>query len=101
MAPQHKFHLLVFLMEMRRVPSEVRTEYLYKISINFSLQWLCYGPKGQTPACRHEGFVVDKVVMEQVFLRVLRFSPVSSFPPKLHTHLRLHVAVTRWLTDEA
>jgi hypothetical protein len=31
----------------------------------------------------------------QVFLRVLRFSPANILPPVLHTHLHLHVAVTR------
>jgi len=32
----------------------------------------------------HVGFVVDKVVQGEVFLRVLRFSLGSIFPPKLH-----------------
>jgi branched-subunit amino acid transport protein len=35
-------------------------------------------------------FVVDKVVLGQVFLQVLRFSPVSIIPLMLHTHLHLH-----------
>jgi hypothetical protein len=30
------------------------------------------------------GFVVDKVAVGQVFLRVLPFSPVSFIPPVLH-----------------
>jgi hypothetical protein len=30
------------------------------------------------------GFVVDKVALEQVFPRVLRFSPVNFIPPVLH-----------------
>jgi hypothetical protein len=30
------------------------------------------------------GFVVDKVSLGQVFLRVLRFSPVNFIPPVLH-----------------
>jgi hypothetical protein len=34
----------------------------------------------------HLGFVVDKVALGQVFLRVLRFSPVSIIPPLLHIH---------------
>jgi len=42
------------------------------------------------PAYRREGFVM---AMEQVFLRVFRFSPVSTFPPILHTHLYLHVVL--------
>jgi hypothetical protein len=29
------------------------------------------------------GFVVDKVALGQVFLRVLRFSPVDIIPPSL------------------
>ena len=29
------------------------------------------------------------------FVRVLRFAPVSIIPPVLHTHLHLHVAVSR------
>jgi hypothetical protein len=33
------------------------------------------------------GFVVDKVALGQVFLRVLQFSPVSIIPPLLHIHL--------------
>jgi hypothetical protein len=34
------------------------------------------------------GISQDKVVLTQVFLRVLRFSPVSMIPPVLHTHLQ-------------
>jgi hypothetical protein len=33
------------------------------------------------PRSVHVGFVVDKVALGQVFLRVLRFSPVSIVPP--------------------
>jgi hypothetical protein len=32
----------------------------------------------------HVGFVVDKVTLGQVFLQVLRFSPVNFIPPVLH-----------------
>jgi hypothetical protein len=35
----------------------------------------------------HVGFVVDKVALGQVFLRVLRFSPVNIIPPLLHIYL--------------
>jgi hypothetical protein len=38
---------------------------------------------------------VDKVLLGKGFLLVLRFSPVIIIPPMLHTHLRLHVALTR------
>jgi len=33
----------------------------------------------------HVGFVVDKVVMGRVLLRVLRFLPVSVIPPIIYT----------------
>ena len=39
--------------------------------------------------------MVRKVVMKQVFLRVLWFSSVNIIPPMLHTHLHLHAALTR------
>jgi hypothetical protein len=39
------------------------------------------------PESIHVGFVVDKVALGQVFLRVLRFSPVTIIPPLLHIHL--------------
>jgi hypothetical protein len=36
------------------------------------------------PGSVHVGFVVDKVVLGQVFPRVLRFSLVNVIPPVLH-----------------
>jgi hypothetical protein len=39
---------------------------------------------GFHPGSVHVGFVVDKVVLGRVFLRVLRFSPVSVIPLVLH-----------------
>ena len=39
--------------------------------------------------------VMDKVALGQGFFRVLRFYPVNIIPPILHTHLHLHVALTR------
>ena len=37
----------------------------------------------------HEIFLVNKLLLRLVFLRVLRFSPISIIPPLLHTHLDL------------
>jgi hypothetical protein len=34
----------------------------------------------------HVGFVVDLVVLGQIFLRILRYSPVNIIPPLLHIH---------------
>ena len=39
---------------------------------------------GFDPESVHVGFVVDEVALWQVFLRVLRFSPVSFIPLVLH-----------------
>jgi hypothetical protein len=39
---------------------------------------------GFDPGSVHVGFVVDKVVLGQVFPRVLRFSPVNFIPSVLH-----------------
>jgi hypothetical protein len=50
---------------------------------------------GFDPGSVNVGFVVDEVALGQVFLLVLRFSPVSIILLVLHTHLHLHVAFTR------
>jgi hypothetical protein len=48
--------------------------------------------RSQSPNVR---VVLDKVALGQGFLRQLRRSPVSIFPPTLHNHFHLHVALTR------
>jgi hypothetical protein len=35
----------------------------------------------------HVGFVTGKVALGQVFIRVIRFSPVNIIPPLLHIHI--------------
>jgi hypothetical protein len=44
---------------------------------------------GFEPRTLHLGFVVDKVALEQVFLRVSGFSQVSTIPPGFHPQLHL------------
>jgi len=39
--------------------------------------------------------VVDKVTVQQVLLRAVRFSLVSIIPPVLHNQLRVHATVTK------
>jgi len=39
-------------------------------------------------------FVVDKLALGQVFLQVLRFSPISIIPLTLHNHLHLNTKET-------
>jgi len=40
-------------------------------------------------------FVLGKVAMGRVFLRVRPFPPVSTIPALLHTHLHLYVVFNR------
>jgi hypothetical protein len=42
------------------------------------------GGPGSMPGSVHVGFVMHKVALEQVFLRVISFSAVSFIPPALH-----------------
>jgi hypothetical protein len=48
------------------------------------LRRLVAGLSPRRPASVHVGFVVDKVALGQVFLRVLRIFPVNFIPPVLH-----------------
>jgi hypothetical protein len=51
------------------------------------LRWLVAGLSPRRPGFAlgsiHVGFVADKVALVQVFLRVLRLSPVNIIPPSL------------------
>jgi hypothetical protein len=51
--------------------------------------------KSLNPRSDYVRSVVGKVAMGQVFLRELPFFLVSIIPPVLHTHLHLHVAITK------
>ena len=42
------------------------------------------------PRSVHVRFMVDKVVLGRVFLRIRRYFPVSIIPPILHYHSRVH-----------
>jgi hypothetical protein len=46
---------------------------------------------GFAPRSIHVGFVMDKVALGQVFLRVLRFSPVNIIPPHSTVALQTHI----------
>lgn len=43
----------------------------------------------------HERLSVEEVAMGQFSIRVLRISPVIIIPSMFHTHLLVHVALTR------
>jgi hypothetical protein len=49
---------------------------------------------GLDPRTVNVRYVVDKVAFGRVFLRVLRFLPVTVISPVLHSHLHLRVALT-------
>jgi hypothetical protein len=52
------------------------------------------------PSLVHVGFVVDKVALEQGFLRVLQFSSVSIIPPLFDIHLSPSHEVCDALTEQ-
>jgi hypothetical protein len=58
------------------------------------------GPEFDLPSI-HVRFLVDNVVVGQVFLRILRFSLVDIIPPMLHTHLNLHVTLEGRINGES
>jgi hypothetical protein len=43
----------------------------------------------------HMGFVVDKVTVGQVFLRVHQYPSVSTIPTALHTQVHLNITVIK------
>jgi len=47
------------------------------------------------PKSTYGTFLVDKVALGRILLRVLRFYPLGIIPTKLHTQLHLRVAVNR------
>jgi hypothetical protein len=42
---------------------------------------------GFAPGSVYVGFVVDRAALVQVFIRVLRYSPVNIIPPRFHTYV--------------
>jgi len=80
----------------------LRTKFRRIIYMNFSTQSCTMARRfvaglsmrrfGFGPRSVHVRFVVDMVVLGQVFLRVLRYSPVSTILPMFHIHL--HVTLT-------
>jgi hypothetical protein len=52
---------------------------------------------GLIPKLEHVGFVADKVVLGQIFLRILQFSAVTVMPLLLHTQAYVyHRYYTEW-----
>ena len=97
-------HGLVFLTENVCVYWAVRSKSLTKIRVKFSLLRPYHGSRRQLRASHRGGpgsmtnqsrwdLWYEKVALGQVFVHVLRFSPISVIPQMLHTHLQ--VALTR------
>jgi hypothetical protein len=92
-------------MDKQPVLCAVGSENLYSLSYTNSrlalpcLRQLVAGLSlrrpGFEPGLFYVRFVVDKVALEQVFIQAFRFSLVYIIPKMLHTHLHLHVAITR------
>jgi hypothetical protein len=59
---------------------------VWNLVSHFSLWHFSQRRLGFSPRVVCMGFVGDKTVLGQIFLRVLRFSPVNIIPPLLHIH---------------
>jgi hypothetical protein len=83
------------------VSCEAGTTLLYVTYTNFSRcrPWHDSGlsPRslGFDPGPVHVRYAVDRLALWQVFLPILRFSPVSIVPPMLHTRLHLNTTLIR------
>jgi hypothetical protein len=71
------------LIEGQNVTSNIleAIPWLRQLVTSLSLQRLRFHPR-----LPYVGFVVDKVALEQVFLQLLQFSPVSNIPSILHDY---------------
>jgi hypothetical protein len=49
----------------------------------------------------HTGFMADKAVLGQAFLRLLQVSLVSIIPPMLHIHLRNISGISNWPVSDS
>jgi len=75
----------VFITDRECVYCAIRTGYLTIINFNFSLRRASrQNPTAEAEAQSHVRLAVDEVALGQVFLRVLRLSSFSTFPPLLH-----------------
>jgi hypothetical protein len=86
---KNRIHVVNCLVSLIRKITTSKTHFQ---PINRSLGvWYNYArisPRrpGFAPRAVHMGFVVDKAALRQVFLRVLRFSPVNTIPPLIDIH---------------
>jgi hypothetical protein len=68
----------------------VSKKYLYAELAMPKLRWLVTDLSLQIPQSNpravHVGFVVDRMVQEQIFLKALQFCPVNKILSVLHNH---------------
>jgi len=83
--------VLNFLETRRRSPGRA----MVKAANHQSLTTVWGGGSRFDPGPVHVRFVVAKMALRQVSLRVLRFSPACSIPPIHQTYLHLQVTHTR------
>ena len=95
----YNVHWLVFITQTQCVYCAVRTGSLTVIHVSISLALL--SGRAMAPAVSPRLLTAKFQVLDlcwaqgQVSLPVLRFSPVCTVPPVLHTHLHLHAGLTR------
>lgn len=85
------------LLDTHFVYCAERTEFRRQVKC-VSIFWLFSGLSSWMPVFDPRLlhiFVVDRVALEQVSVRVFWYSSFRIIPPMLHTHLKLHVVLTR------
>jgi hypothetical protein len=93
----YRINWLVCITETECVYCAVRTEYLNIIQKKRTL----FLKSRIDPRPVFVRFVVDRLAMRQVSIRILRFPPASIIPPMLRIYLHPPVALTRRTEGEA
>jgi hypothetical protein len=83
-------HTATYFFQHKLISKQADRCFTRHVKLPYTLSVLCgklthqWRRPGFDPGSVHVGFVVDKVARDQVFPRILRFSPVNFIPPVLH-----------------
>ena len=90
-------HVLCLLCFTNQHLNTIQTKFRLRVAP--WLKWLVVRLSSRSPALDRRSvpvrFVVDKVELGQITLRVVLLSAVNTIPPTLHTHILPHIALTR------
>jgi hypothetical protein len=93
--PLCSVNLLVFITGAKCVYCAVRAESLHTI-IHVNCGLFFPQRSGFNTRSGYVRFIVESVSLGQVFLRAIRFFPISIFPPKIRINHHFTCSFTRW-----